>query len=452
MEEKLSLENSIRAKSEEVVEKILGNKDFIILVTVDIEQVQEEKPKPPAPAYPGLSMVDQEYLPGITYTYIPTESPLFPTNKAVIRKISVIVTIDTQIDIVLIDRIKRELFLLVGLDAARGDIINIQKIVFSKPKLTFRDFYQSWSGLFYWFVTLVFIGLFFLGPMRAILRTIARSMEIRVEADTRIRSIDNPGGMQSQLPGNSGLLLPPGGGNMDITFDRKRMRKEEEESNLKKRFGFINEANIKNLIFLLKKEIPSRIAIVTSYLPTNTITQIINSLTSDQQKEVFRNLSDMKLFDPEEVDMIEQDIKTKIDYLIGGENYFNKILDEVDRDTQENIIRTLEDENPALAEKLKKQLFYFEDIVSLDKTGIQKIIRVIQQTGGINMALALKTAIEDIKVKVMDCLTEGGKAILAEQMDLLGETQPKRVEEEQKKIVIIIKELIRESEIVFSKT
>jgi hypothetical protein len=351
---------------------------------------------------------------------------------------------------IIIDRLKKELFTLVGLDSVRGDVINIQKLIFTKPKPTFRDYYNNWSTLIYWLITMIFVALFILGPLRGILRSVARAMEIRVEADTRIKSMDGPnaGGLPG---GNAGPLALPGGAPIDITFNRKPFKKEEEDQSMKKRFGFISETNMKNLVYLLRKETPERIAIVTSYLHSSLSTQIINSLSPEQQKEVFRSLSDIRLFDIEEVDKIEQDIKTKIDYLIGGENYFSKILDEVDRDTQENIIGTLENENPALAEKLRKQLFYFEDIVNLDKTAIQKIIRVIQQTGNINLALALKTAPEDIKVKIMDVLTEGARAILAEQMDLLGATAPKRIEEEQKIIVGIVKQLIKEGEIIFKK-
>jgi len=447
IDEKISLENSIREKTEKILEKIIGNKNFIVLVNVelDLEQIPKET-KQAQPIYPGMALSEQEYLPGISYSYIPTESPNFPTNKAVIKKISLVLTVDQNTDPALLDRAKKELFTLLGLDTARGDFINIEKIQFTVPKPGFKDIYHSWSGLFYWLGTMLFLALFFLGPLRIILKNIAKAMEMRVETQARVRS-DMTGLPGANPAGTIGLP----GGPLELSIERKRQKKEEEEQTMKKRFGFINETNMKNLIYLIKKQPAEKIAIITSYLPSVYSTQVINSLTIEQQREVFKNLSNTKLFEPEEVDKLEQEIKTRIDYLVGGETYFSNILDEVDREIQENILSTLETENPALAEKLRKSLVYFEDIIYLDKTALQKVIHEIQIRGDISLAVALKTASEDIKTKIMDVLTEGARAILAEQMDLLGEVSAKKVEEQQKKIAIIIKELIRAEEITLNK-
>jgi flagellar motor switch protein FliG len=122
------------------------------------------------------------------------------------------------------------------------------------------------------------------------------------------------------------------------------------------------------------------------------------------------------------------------------------LLDRADKEVQQDILQTLSVQDPVLAEKLRQKIFLFEDILFLDKTTLQKILRETQRRG-ISLAIMLKGAPEEIKNKVMDCLTEGGRAMLAEQIDLLGEIGEKVIKDEQKKLVSVVRDLINSGEI-----
>ncbi|MCX7941014.1 MAG: hypothetical protein N2555_04525 [Endomicrobia bacterium] len=208
---------------------------------------------------------------------------------------------------------------------------------------------------------------------------------------------------------------------------------------------------MKSLWYLIKEEEPSVIALIMSYLPPDLVAELMTMLDMKTQAKVALELVSMKMPEPEKVQEIENYIKSRIDYCIGGEDYFLSLLDRADKEVQEDILHMLSLQNPALAEKIRGKIFLFEDILFLDKTTLQKIIREAQRRG-VSLALALKGASDEIKNKIMDCLTEGGRAMLAEQIDLLGDVGEKAIREEQKKIVAVVRNLVNAGEISIDKT
>ncbi|MFH2070587.1 MAG: FliG C-terminal domain-containing protein [Elusimicrobiota bacterium] len=444
MEQKLALESSIQERTERIVEKIIGSRETVVLVNVELAT---EKSKTERPLYPGMTGSQEEYLPGITYSYVPLDLEAAGYSNVTIKKINISITVDTKITTPVVDRIKKEITSLMGLNTLRGDVVDVQKIVFSSKKINWGEQLLNLFSNLYWIAVLGLIALFLFGPLRNFFKTIVKAMEIRIDADTKIRNYDDA----SRAGIGGGNPFMPSGP-IELTLDRKRpqLKKGEEEQMKMKKFGFIDANNLKNLIFLLKEEKPEKIAILTSYLSSEFTSQVINSLPPKKQAQVALTLTMPRIIDPQEVDELEKEMKQKIDYLVGGDDYFMNLLDQVDIETQENILQNLEGTNPALATKIRQVLFFFNDIVILDKQVLQKVIREIQKQG-LSLALALKGAADGVKSKVMETLTEGARAMLAEQIDLLGDVTEKRAQDEQKQIAIIIKQLERAGEIIIDR-
>ncbi|MDA6162045.1 flagellar motor switch protein FliG, partial [Escherichia coli] len=59
----------------------------------------------------------------------------------------------------------------------------------------------------------------------------------------------------------------------------------------------------------------------------------------------------------------------------GGIESVVDVLNGVDRATERTILDALEIQDPELAEEIKKRMFVFEDIVTLDSRAIQRVIR-----------------------------------------------------------------------------
>jgi flagellar motor switch protein FliG len=451
-EEKINLEKSIQNRTEEIIQKILGNKNFVVLVNIDIK-TPEQTPASnidlsQQQIYPGAYIREEEYLPGVTYSYLPVTNPA--TNlpmQLVIDKIVINIAVDVTTKDEIINRIKTEIPALLGLNLARGDIINVTKIKFQTVPTWQMILEQLLPHLYIPLIVLI-LAIFLFGPVTFLFRTIVQAVQLRIESDTRLRATEKTevsGQTQTGLlPGVEPLGLPAAGGpsgTMELTVGGKK-----EEKTPRKHFDFVNKSNLKNLWYLVKDESPSVIALILSYLPSDLVAEFMSMLDNRTQAKVALELASVKMPDPQEVKEIEENIKSRIDYCIGGEDYFLSLLDRADKEVQQDILQTLSVQDPVLAEKLRQKIFLFEDILFLDKTTLQKILRETQRRG-ISLAIMLKGAPEEIKNKVMDCLTEGGRAMLAEQIDLLGEIGEKVIKDEQKKLVSVVRDLINSGEI-----
>ena len=80
--------------------------------------------------------------------------------------------------------------------------------------------------------------------------------------------------------------------------------------------------------------------------------------------------------------------------IVGGVDAIVEILNAVDRGTEKHIVETLEVEDPELADEIRKKMFVFEDILSLDDRAIQRVLRDIDNN---DIAVALKNANEEVQ-------------------------------------------------------
>ena len=60
-------------------------------------------------------------------------------------------------------------------------------------------------------------------------------------------------------------------------------------------------------------------------------------------------------------------------------------------------METLEEENPEIADEVKKLMFVFEDRIMIDDRGIQQVLKEVDNK---ELALALKTASDELKERI----------------------------------------------------
>ncbi|HUV06412.1 MAG TPA: FliG C-terminal domain-containing protein, partial [Spirochaetia bacterium] len=112
------------------------------------------------------------------------------------------------------------------------------------------------------------------------------------------------------------------------------------------------------------------------------------------------------------------------------------------------IIESLEEDDPELAEEIKKRMFVFEDIVLLDDRAIQKVLREVDTA---ELAKALKAVDSEVQDKIYRNMSKRAATLLKEDMDYMGPIRLKDVEEAQQKIVSIIRKLEEQGEIVVAR-
>lgn len=228
-------------------------------------------------------------------------------------------------------------------------------------------------------------------------------------------------------------------------------------SSLKTRpFDFIRRTDPANLLNLIQQEHPQTIALILAYLEPAKASHILAQLDQDKQSDVAKRIATMDRTSPEILREVERVLDKKLSSLsnedytdAGGVESIVDILNLVDRTTEKSIIESLEEEDPELAEEIKKRMFVFEDIVMLDDRAIQRVLREVDTN---ELAKALKAVDTEVQDKIFRNMSKRAAALLKEDMDFMGPTRRKDVEESQQKIVSVIRKLEEQGDIVIARS
>ncbi|MCR4779082.1 MAG: flagellar motor switch protein FliG [Lachnospiraceae bacterium] len=220
-------------------------------------------------------------------------------------------------------------------------------------------------------------------------------------------------------------------------------------------FEFVRKTDAGQLLNFIQDEHPQTIALILSYLPPAQSAAVISSLPPDKQSDVAKRIAQMDRTSPDVIKEVENVLEKKLnslvnqDYtIVGGVDAIVEILNTVDRGTEKHIMENLEIEEPELADEIRRKMFVFEDILSLDDKSIQRVLREVDNN---DLAVALKSANEDVQTAIFNNLSKRLATMIREDMEFMGPVRLKDVEEAQQKIVNIIRKLEDSAEIIISR-
>jgi len=228
-------------------------------------------------------------------------------------------------------------------------------------------------------------------------------------------------------------------------------------SSLKTRpFDFIRRTDPAHLLNFIQQEHPQTIALILAYLEPAKASVILGQLPQDKQSDVAKRIATMDRTSPEVLREVERVLEKKLSSLsqedytaAGGVGSIVDILKTGYLKSKCFNLESLEEDDPELAEEIKKRMFVFEDIVMLDDRAIQKVMREVDTN---ELAKALKAVDPDVQDKIYRNMSKRAAALLKEDMEFMGPTRRKDVEEAQQKIVSIIRKLEEQGEVVIARS
>jgi len=220
-------------------------------------------------------------------------------------------------------------------------------------------------------------------------------------------------------------------------------------------FDFARKADPAQILNFIQNENTQTIALVLSYLQSEQASTILSSLPQDKQADVAKRIAMMDSTSPEVITQIEHILEQKLSSTVtqdytnaGGIDSIVQILNGVDRGTERTILDALEIQDPELAEDIKKRMFVFEDIVSIDNRSIQRIIRDVENA---DLQLALKVSSEEVREAIFRNMSKRMAETFQEEMEFMGPVRLRDVEEAQTRIVAIIRRLEESGEIIIAR-
>ena len=220
-------------------------------------------------------------------------------------------------------------------------------------------------------------------------------------------------------------------------------------------FAFMNKATEKELFSALQHERPQTIALVLSYIEPNKAAAVIEQLEEKRQLRVVESIATMEGASPAAIKIIEDEMNKRFANIFGNENvkvggidFVADVMNNLDRSSEKSIFDGLSTHNEDLAQEIRKRMFVFEDIVTMDDRSVQRFVRDCDPR---DLVLALKAAGSEVANKLFTNMSTRMAQSIQDDLEIATNVRMKDVEEAQQRIVNIIRDLEERNEIIILK-
>ncbi|MGE4312938.1 MAG: flagellar motor switch protein FliG [Pseudobdellovibrionaceae bacterium] len=216
------------------------------------------------------------------------------------------------------------------------------------------------------------------------------------------------------------------------------------------KLGNVNEEILSSF---LQKEYPQTVAVVLSKIATDHAARVLALLPDNFALEVIQRMLRMESVQKEILEDVEKTLRTEFMTNLArtqrrdSHELIADIFNSMDRNAEGRFMKQLEETAPDSAERIRSLMFTFDDLVKLDTTGIQTLIRAVDKE---KLPIALKGAADTIKDIFFSNMSERAGKIMKEDMAAMGPVRLKDVEEAQQYIVNVAKDLEDRGEIMIA--
>jgi len=203
----------------------------------------------------------------------------------------------------------------------------------------------------------------------------------------------------------------------------------------------------------LKNEYPQTVAVVLSKIRPEHAARVLAALPEEFSMEVVMRMLRMEAVQKEVLDKVEQTLRAEFMSNLARTNrrdaheMMAEIFNSLDRNTESRFLAALEERSRDAAERIKALMFTFEDLIKLDPSGVQTLLKNVPKE---KLGLALKGASETLRDLFFSNMSERASKLLREEMESMGPVRLKDVDEAQMLMVTTAKELAAKGEIMLA--
>ena len=194
----------------------------------------------------------------------------------------------------------------------------------------------------------------------------------------------------------------------------------------------------------ISNEHPQTIALILSQLDPAQGAGILAQLPERMQSDVAYRVATMENITPNVIKEIEESLEQSLrDMLggnqdVGGPKVVADMLNLTGSSVEKNVLDQMDGQDPEVAESVRNLMFVFDDIKNLTDRELQTVLREVDQK---DLVIALKTASEELKDKMLGNMSERVRMFIQEEMDFLGPMRLSEVEDVQLRIVQQVRQL-----------
>lgn len=244
----------------------------------------------------------------------------------------------------------------------------------------------------------------------------------------------------------------------------KQVRNKIEIAARKNRpFLFLEKLKLDTLRKVLEGEHPQIVALVCAKMSPDTTALVLAGLADEERNDVVRRIAAMDIVKPDLLKEVIGALETKanaskpaaaapgagpveeesIDPVAQMKGVV-EILKTVDQEMEKSILKGLDEKEPELAKQIRELMFTFEDLATLDKKAIQKILMGVETR---LLAIALKAADPAVEANLVANMSKRVQGMLAEEREMMGDITVEEITNAQKEIMNSVRAMIESGEI-----
>lgn len=191
-------------------------------------------------------------------------------------------------------------------------------------------------------------------------------------------------------------------------------------------FAFVEREPSELTARALKEESPAVAALVLAHLPADLAAEVLSAFTSDKALEIVQRMTN--LFPPgyEALDAVASNLRARLTELAKAPTQkepsvrlksIAQMLTFSEPEIEKGVLEGLTNADEAAAGQIREFMFTWNDLASVDKRGMQKILGSIETR---TLAVALKACPPEVEENVMSNLSVRVRQMVADERELAG--------------------------------
>ena len=240
---------------------------------------------------------------------------------------------------------------------------------------------------------------------------------------------------------------------------RKRLVQLREESRTSHPFRGLRGIRGGDLARILLAEHPQIQAVVLSHLDHDLAAQVLDEMPETHRTAVVTRMANMDEPPARLVKQLAHEISERTRGLkrVDGRDAsmpdprletVARILLNATPGNDKSVLEGIGARNEDLASKIRERMFEWNDLKTIDKKTMQRILSDIDTR---ILAMALKACEETVSAKILGAVSSRTGEMIKEERDLLGSVPLKDVLEARKQILAIVRDLISKGEVTVAR-
>ncbi len=231
---------------------------------------------------------------------------------------------------------------------------------------------------------------------------------------------------------------------------------QERTSSGEQAFNSFRGVDPDEIAEVLTNEQPGVISIVLRYLPVEISGEVLQMLSDEVRQQTILFMATSSNPSPQVVARVESFMASRIKKGKQGQKLKEKdnldivagILQHVGSSIETEVMSTIEEKSPDLANAIRDKLFTFEDIVKLSNAAMRRLLSEIDTS---LLSVALRGVSIDLREKFFSNMSKRAAAALKEEMEFAPKVKISEVENNQRQIVAAIRTLQGSGEITIGE-